>query len=159
MDVEILLYDGYDELDAIGPFEVFANAGRVLGRRESDRTCGATLVTLEPADRVTASHGLRVEPDDALGDPDLLVVPGGGWNARGDRGARAEAERGAVPEAVVVATRSLTASELASFLEPRVAEYAVPTALEVVEALPRSGVGNVDREAVAEMYGGSVTHD
>jgi fatty-acyl-CoA synthase len=66
---------------------------------------------------------------------------------------------GAVPEAVVVATRSLTASELASFLEPRVAEYAVPTALEVVEALPRSGVGNVDREAVAEMYGGSVTHD
>jgi fatty-acyl-CoA synthase len=66
---------------------------------------------------------------------------------------------GAVPEAVVVATRSLTASELASFLEPRVAEYAVPTALGVVEALPRSGVGNVDREAVAEMYGGSVTHD
>jgi len=112
MDVEILLYDGYDELDAIGPFEVFANAGRVLGRRESDRTCGATLVTLEPADRVTASHGLRVEPDDALGDPDLLVVPGGGWNASGDRGARAEAERGAVPEAV--ATRYERGATVAS---------------------------------------------
>jgi transcriptional regulator GlxA family with amidase domain len=39
--------------------------------------------------------------DGTLGTPDLLVVPGGGWNAGDDRpGARREAERGAIPEAV-----------------------------------------------------------
>jgi transcriptional regulator GlxA family with amidase domain len=44
---------------------------------------------------------LRVGVDGAPGDPDLLVVPGGGWNAGDDRpGARREAERGAVPAAI-----------------------------------------------------------
>ena len=66
---------------------------------------------------------------------------------------------GAVGAAVVDGDHSLTLPELSSFLEGRVADYAVPRSLEVVEALPRSGVGNVDREAVAEMYDGSVTHD
>ncbi len=62
---------------------------------------------------------------------------------------------GAVPEAVVVASSSLTLSELASFLEPRVAEYAVPTALEVVDELPTSGPSKVDRAAVERRFGRS----
>ncbi|MFB6206490.1 MAG: DJ-1/PfpI family protein, partial [Haloglomus sp.] len=28
MNVEVVLFDGFDELDAIGPFEVFQNAAR-----------------------------------------------------------------------------------------------------------------------------------
>ncbi len=76
--IEILCYDGFDELDVVGPFEVFATAAE----------CGCPievrLVTLSPNDRITASHGLTIEPDGTLGDsPDVLVVPGGGWNTRG----------------------------------------------------------------------------
>ncbi|WP_435180919.1 DJ-1/PfpI family protein [Halorussus sp. AFM4] len=100
--IEIVVYDGFDELDAIGPYEVFRNAA------DFDRDVSVDLVTLDPRERVTASHGLAVEPDGTLGeDPDLVVVPGGGWNDSGggsdDRppaGARAEAERGDLPAAL-----------------------------------------------------------
>ncbi|MFT4965169.1 MAG: putative intracellular protease/amidase, partial [Halobacteriales archaeon] len=67
LDVEIALFDGFDELDAVGPYEVFQNGADV----GAALTVG--LVTVEPTDIVTASHGLRVEPDGILGDPDLLV--------------------------------------------------------------------------------------
>jgi transcriptional regulator GlxA family with amidase domain len=92
-EIRILIYDGFDELDAVGPYEVFASASEEAG-------LSVSLVTLEPRERVTASHGLRVEPDGTLGEPDILVVPGGGWNDRDGAGAWAEAERGDVPAAV-----------------------------------------------------------
>jgi transcriptional regulator GlxA family with amidase domain len=96
MDIAILVYDGFDELDAIGPFEVFQNAAN------AGADCTTELVSLEGTSPTTASHGLRIGVDDALAavDPDLLVVPGGGWNDRGDRGAWAEAESGEIPDAV-----------------------------------------------------------
>jgi len=97
-NVAIVLYDGFDELDAIGPYEVLQNAA-AKGVSLSVRLC-----TLEPVDEVRASHGLRVVPDGALGEfdeePDLLLVPGGGWNDRSPEGARAEAERGTLPDAI-----------------------------------------------------------
>jgi transcriptional regulator GlxA family with amidase domain len=99
--IDILLYEGFDELDAIGPFEVFGAAAD-YGADLSTR-----LVTLDPTGTVTASHGLRVEPDGVLADPgngetdrpDLLVLPGGGWNDRREAGAWTEAQKGAVPRA------------------------------------------------------------
>jgi len=113
--IHVLVYDGFDELDAIGPYEVFANAGAA----GADAT--VQLATVDLRSSVTASHGLRVtpdvvlpSPDDEAGRPDLLVVPGGGWNAgaAGDAegtddgdgggavvGARAEAKRGTIPDA------------------------------------------------------------
>ena len=96
MEVTIIVFDGFDELDAIGPYEVFANAEREGADLSVD------LRSLEDRDRVTASHGLRIEPDGRLdaADPDLVVVPGGGWNDRDDAGAWAEAERGDLPRAV-----------------------------------------------------------
>ncbi|NHN61079.1 MULTISPECIES: DJ-1/PfpI family protein [Halorussus] len=94
-DIAVVVYDGFDELDAVGPYEVFRNAA------DYGRDVPVDLVTLAPRERVTASHGLAVEPDGALGDdPDLLVVPGGGWNDGGDVGARGEAERGDLPDAL-----------------------------------------------------------
>lgn len=87
--VVIVLYEGFDELDAIGPYEVFTNAA------EAGVDFEVALYTLESTERVTASHGLTVEPDgtlDSIDDPDLLVVPGGGWNDRAERGAWAEAQ-------------------------------------------------------------------
>ncbi|MUV59740.1 hypothetical protein GJ634_02815 [Halobacterium sp. CBA1126] len=91
MDVAILLYEGFDELDGVAPYEVF----RTAAAHGAD--VDATLRTLVPSERVTASHGLRVEPDDVLlGTPDLVVVPGGGWNSvapEGQRGGDCEAQR------------------------------------------------------------------
>ncbi|MBE2315116.1 DJ-1/PfpI family protein [Solirubrobacter sp. CPCC 204708] len=86
MTIEILLFDGFDDLDAFGPFEVLRTAG--LDTR---------FVTAEPADTVTSSGGARVIPHGVLGDPDLLIVPGGGWNDRSGPGAYAEAQRGVIP--------------------------------------------------------------
>jgi transcriptional regulator GlxA family with amidase domain len=93
MDVAILLYEGFDELDAVAPYEVFRTAA------DFGADLDASLQTLVPSDRVTASHGLRVEPDDVLiGTPDLVLVPGGGWNDRGEHGAWAEVQDGTLPE-------------------------------------------------------------
>jgi transcriptional regulator GlxA family with amidase domain len=102
--VAIVLYEGFDELDAIGPYEVLENAA------EAGADLDVALYTLEPAGRVTASHGLVVEPDSALddlvvGDPDLVVVPGGGWTDGTEHGARAEVERGALPDAIAARHR------------------------------------------------------
>lgn len=64
MDVQILLYDGFDELDGIGPYEVFDYAGEY-----SDGAVSVSFVTREDRDQVTASHGTRIEPDGTLADP------------------------------------------------------------------------------------------
>lgn len=96
MDIAIVLYDGFDELDAIGPYEVFANAG------DAGADATVSLRTVEERAQITASHDLRIEPDGTLAavDPDLVLVPGGGWSDRSATGAWAEAERGAIPEAI-----------------------------------------------------------
>jgi len=70
----ILLFDDAEELDFVGPFEVFKMA-RHSGR-ESDR-----VVTIaERAEPVRGFGGLRVIPDHSFADApalDVLVVPGG----------------------------------------------------------------------------------
>ena len=54
MHAEILLFDGFDELDAMGPWEVLAGVAAV----RDDVT--ARLVTLEGAREVRADHGAVV---------------------------------------------------------------------------------------------------
>jgi transcriptional regulator GlxA family with amidase domain len=105
MEIAIVCYEGFDERDAIGPFEVFQNA------TNAGADCSTSLRTVEEREQVTASHGLRVEPDGVLGDvdPDAVLVPGGGWNDRSSAGARAEAERGVIPDAIAaLAARGAT---------------------------------------------------
>src|SRR5690349_4646508 len=101
MKIEILLFDGFDDLDAFGPFEVLAQAG--LEPR---------FVTAEAREHVVSSGGARIVPHAAVGDPDLLVVPGGGWNDRGERGAWAEARRGTIPR--LLAERNAAGRRIAS---------------------------------------------
>ncbi|WP_128477205.1 DJ-1/PfpI family protein [Halorussus pelagicus] len=95
-EIAVVVYDGFDELDAVAPYEAFSNAAA--------RGCDleVSLRTLEPRDGITASHGLRIETDGRLADadPDLVVVPGGGWNDRADASAWAEAEKGDLPRAL-----------------------------------------------------------
>jgi len=85
MRIEIPLYDGFDEVDAIAPFEALRNAG-----------LDAVLVGARGPGEVVASHGARLLTDAALsGDADLVLVPGGGWISGG--GVRDEYDRGDLP--------------------------------------------------------------
>ncbi len=102
MNVEILLYDGFDDLDAFGPFEVLANAGFPV-----------TLVALDPDAGITSRAGARILPHGAPSPAaGLLIVPGGGWLAREGPGAWREAQNGAIPRAL--ATRHAAGGALAS---------------------------------------------
>jgi transcriptional regulator GlxA family with amidase domain len=85
--VQILVYDGFDELDAVAPFEILAAAGFAV-----------ELVTLDQTPSIRTSHGMSIIPDGALGAaPELLVVPGGSWASRAPAGAWAEVQRGILP--------------------------------------------------------------
>lgn len=89
MRIGIVVFEGFDELDAIGPYEVFRNAGleALLVRNKGGQS-----------PFVTGSHGLRVEVQGELDDSfDAVLVPGGGWNDRADPGAFGEAQRGELP--------------------------------------------------------------
>jgi transcriptional regulator GlxA family with amidase domain len=95
MRYEVLLYDGFDELDALAPWEVLEGASRQ--RDDLD----LAQVTLDGQGQVRASHGTIITPHRALSEQvDVLVVPGGGWNDRSEAGAWAEYERGVVPAAI-----------------------------------------------------------
>ncbi|HVO54605.1 MAG TPA: DJ-1/PfpI family protein [Solirubrobacterales bacterium] len=88
--IQVLIYDGFDELDAVAPFEILAAAG-----------CAVELATLDPCDVVRGAHGLVVSPRTTLDPvPDMVVIPGGGWISRAPQGAWAEAQRGALPAAL-----------------------------------------------------------
>jgi uncharacterized protein (DUF427 family)/putative intracellular protease/amidase len=87
--IDIVLFDGVDELDAVGPLEVLRGAAEQGG----DLT--VRLVTRTEPLEVTGHHGLRIRADAAYTPgADILIVPGGGWIARADAGAWGEAERG-----------------------------------------------------------------
>ena len=97
MQIEIIVFPGVDELDAIGPLEVLRSAA------EAGADFQVRLVSLDGATEIAASHGLRFSVDGALGStgrPDVLVVPGGGWGKRAPQGAWAEAQRGVIPAAI-----------------------------------------------------------
>jgi transcriptional regulator GlxA family with amidase domain len=95
--VEIVLFDGWDEMDALAPYEVLRQAAR----RGADLSC--TLVTLQGARPVVGANGLTVQSTGTLGQPDWLIVPGGGWGDRAERGAFGEARRGELPKAIAAA--------------------------------------------------------
>ena len=97
--VAVVCFDGFDELDAVAPLEVFENAAR------AGATWDVTLRSVRERSTVTAAHGLTIDTDGALAacTPDLLVVPGGGWADGADDGARTEAERGDLPAAIATA--------------------------------------------------------
>lgn len=90
MIFDIVLYDGVDELDFVGPMEVLRAAGR------AGATSEVRLRTRVETDVVTGSFGLRIVPDGLFepGAADVVIVPGGGWAARDTIGTWGEVERG-----------------------------------------------------------------
>ena len=89
MRIDVVVYDGFDDLDAIGPYELLRHAARWHDAWD------VALVGSRGPGRVTSAHGVRYDVEQALGEgrPDGVVVPGGGWHDAG-AGARAESEAG-----------------------------------------------------------------
>lgn len=91
MRIDIVVFDGFDELDALAPYEVLRNAA-ALGADADVALCSP-----DGAATVTGSHGAEVAAQRVLGPCDAVVVPGGGWNDRAPAGAWAQARTGALP--------------------------------------------------------------
>lgn len=97
LKIKIILFNGFDELDALAPFEVLQTAAAMGTKIQTE------LVTLDPIPEVIAAHGLRIHPQSQLdiNQPfDILIVPGGGWGNRASQGAWGEAQRGEIPKAI-----------------------------------------------------------
>jgi transcriptional regulator GlxA family with amidase domain len=79
--IGIVVFDDAEELDFVGPWEVFCSAGMMIERGEAP---GAeplkALLIAEKAGPVRCAKGMRVLPDAAFADApplDLVLVPGG----------------------------------------------------------------------------------
>jgi transcriptional regulator GlxA family with amidase domain len=87
---DIVVFDGVDELDVVGPLEVLRRA-EAFGADARARLCRRG-----EAGQVTGSFGLRFEAEATFvpGEADVVIVPGGGWVARSDIGAWNEVRAG-----------------------------------------------------------------
>src|SRR5262245_12065206 len=71
--VGVLVFPEAEELDFVGPLEVFGMAAAL------EQSC-QTVIVSETVDPVRCAHGMRVLPDHTLADApqlSLLLVPGG----------------------------------------------------------------------------------
>ena len=92
MRVVIPVFEGVEELDAIGPLEVFGVASRA-GCDMTVRLCAPGA----PA-RLRCFHGVELGNISELDScADLIVVPGGGWLSGAVGGVRGAIAEGAIP--------------------------------------------------------------
>ena len=78
MTIAVAIWDGVEELDVAGPYEVLASWGA-----QSNGSAVHVYTVAERADEVRCAHGLRLLPERTwsdVGEIDVLVLPGG--NAR-----------------------------------------------------------------------------
>lgn len=90
MRIDVILFDGLDELDVVGPLEVLR--GVALGRED----WAVRLAGRGGTAPVRGTFGLSFTPDVtfAPGEADVVVVPGGGWARRAERSVWGEVQRG-----------------------------------------------------------------
>ncbi|QOS79001.1 DJ-1/PfpI family protein [Paenibacillus sp. JNUCC31] len=80
--VQIVLFDGFDLLDAIAPYEVFCSASMHI-----DNALTVELVTAEGPRSVTSGiNGLKIEANGTLDParPGIILVPGAAGEVEGD---------------------------------------------------------------------------
>ncbi len=93
----ILLFDKLEELDAIGPWEVFTMAAQ-------ERGSGRVVTISQSGAMVQCAKGLRIESDYGFEDApplDILVVPGG-------QGTRSEVDNAVLLEWIAKAAEGCT---------------------------------------------------
>ena len=80
---EVVFFDGFDDLDAIAPLEVLTESGFDV----------RFVCVPGQAREVRSAHGLQITVAGELShEPELVVVPGGGWIDNTAAGARAQSE-------------------------------------------------------------------
>jgi transcriptional regulator GlxA family with amidase domain len=102
MRIEIVVFEGFDALDVVAPWEVFARAATI------EPGFDVALVRIDGPPVVSAAEGLQLHVVDELGTPDALFVPGGSWVGGTDTGVPREIRRGTLPRII---------SELSSSVE------------------------------------------
>ena len=78
--VDVLLYDGVDELDFCGPYEVLASCRRLIDGKWSEKPAFHVQTVADRRATVQCSHGLCVLPDKSLAqafEADVIIIPGG----------------------------------------------------------------------------------
>jgi putative intracellular protease/amidase len=75
MNAEILVFDGVEALDVFGPLSALAGAGFEVA-----------LVADGGPRQVRTVHGTGLAAREPGAAPGVLVVPGGGWISRSERG-------------------------------------------------------------------------
>ncbi|MEV7418584.1 DJ-1/PfpI family protein [Streptomyces sp. NPDC089919] len=100
--VQVVMFDGVEELDFAAPYEVFAAA-----RFFTDRPVDVRYVTTGRPRTVRAAYGtaVRVGHGWAPEEAEVIVVPGGGYARPEEPGVRAEIRRGVLPAALAAAAR------------------------------------------------------
>ena len=81
--IGILIFDDAEELDFVGPWEVFTMVNEVSARTGHDRPLHVSLIA-ERTEPVRCAKGMRVLPDLATAECDrldVLLIPGG-WGTR-----------------------------------------------------------------------------
>lgn len=94
MRIEIVVFDGFDALDVVAPWEVFARAATI------DSELDVALVRVDGPPLVSAANGLQLHVADELGTPDALFVPGGSWVNGTDTGVPREIRRRTLPRLI-----------------------------------------------------------
>ncbi|MFV2087069.1 DJ-1/PfpI family protein [Micromonospora sp. LOL_021] len=100
--VQIVLFDGVEEQDFVGPYEVFSLVGGLSGGAVE-----TSYVSVDGPRTVTAAFGTRVivEQDWSPRSADIIVVPGGGFRRPDGPGIWPEIDRGVLPAALAGAAR------------------------------------------------------
>lgn len=87
-------------LESLSPLHLFEVLNRAI---EEGAPFTVELVSSERKQEVTTSFGVTVKLHDFLrmdNRPDLLIVPGGGWNHKAKHGARKQAEIGTLTKMI-----------------------------------------------------------
>ncbi|MFG1608065.1 DJ-1/PfpI family protein [Actinoplanes sp. NPDC049265] len=101
MRIDVVVFDGVDDLDVIAPYETWSMA------RRAGVDVGVRLVSASGTPQVDTAHGLRLGPVQPWSpvDADVLLVPGGGAGAGRAAGVAAELGTGRLPDALRAAVR------------------------------------------------------
>ena len=78
--VDVLLYEGVDELDFCAPYEILSSCRKIINGRWSDRPAFMVQTVAEYRTPVHCAHGLNVLPDKTYNqalEADIVIVPGG----------------------------------------------------------------------------------
>jgi len=77
--IGILLFDDAEELDFVGPYEVFTMSNEMFARSENKRPDKVVLIS-EHGGTIRCAKNMRVETDHSIADApklDVLLIPGG----------------------------------------------------------------------------------